>query len=30
LEGIVGFAHRPEHAVGDRAQMRSVLLEAFG
>jgi hypothetical protein len=30
LERIVGFAHRSEHAVGDRAQMPSVLLETFG
>jgi hypothetical protein len=30
LEGIIGFAHRPEHPVSDRAQMRSVLLKAFG
>ncbi len=29
LEGIVGFAHRSEHAVGDRAEMRSVVLEAL-
>jgi hypothetical protein len=30
LESIVGFAHRTEHSVGDRAKMRSVLLEPFG
>ena len=30
LKGIVGLAHRPEHPVGDRAEMRSVLLEPFG
>jgi hypothetical protein len=30
LKGIVGFADRPEHPVGEPAEMRSVLLEPFG
>jgi hypothetical protein len=28
LHGVVRLGHRPEHAVGDCLQMRSVLLEA--
>ena len=30
LEGIVGFAHGPEHPIRDRTQMRSVLLKTLG
>ena len=30
LQGILGFADRPEHPVGDCAEMRSVLLEPLG
>jgi hypothetical protein len=30
LQGIVGFADRPEHPLGDPAEMPSVLLEPFG
>jgi hypothetical protein len=28
LERIIGFAHRPEHPVGDRAQIRAMPLES--
>jgi hypothetical protein len=27
LDGVLGLAQRPEHPVGDRAQIRSLLLE---
>ena len=27
LQGVVGFANQPEHPVGDRAEVRPVLLE---
>ena len=30
LHGVVGLAQRAEHAVGDRAQVRAVLLEELG
>ncbi len=30
LQGVVGFGHRSEHPVGDRAQTPTMLLEAFG
>ena len=30
LDGVVGLAERAEHPVGDRAQMRPVLLELLG
>ncbi len=29
LEGVVGFAHRPQHPVGNPPQMRTVLLKAL-
>jgi predicted PurR-regulated permease PerM len=29
LDGILGFIHRPKHAVGHRVQMMPVLLELF-
>jgi hypothetical protein len=30
LDGVVGLAERAEHPVGDRAEMRPVLLELLG
>jgi hypothetical protein len=30
LDGVVSLAERAEHPVGDRAQMRSLLLELLG
>ena len=30
LQGVVGFADRSEHPIGDRPEMPSVLLEPFG
>ena len=29
LHGVVGLGQRPQHAVGDRPQMRTVLFERF-